>query len=94
MLAEAYISREAGLLAAATFTRIENFLKQIPLNANLDGINIMIVEHCMAFDKKVHQGKLRLALLREIGDAALTTDWPREVLPSAIQYALQSWRRD
>jgi 3-dehydroquinate synthase len=46
----------------------------------------------MAFDKKVQQGKLRLVLLREIGEAMLTADWPREDLPLAIQYALQSWR--
>jgi len=94
MLAEAYIAREAGLLATATFTRIENFLKKIPLNVSLDSINITLVEQCMAFDKKVQQGKLRLALLREIGEAVLTADWPREVLPPAIQYALQSWRRN
>ncbi len=93
MLAEAYIAREAGLLAAEAFTRIENSLKKIPLKAPLDGISITIVEQCMAFDKKAQQGRLRLVLLREIGEAVLTADWPREVLPPAIQYALQSWRQ-
>lgn len=94
MLAEAYIAREAGLLAAAAFIRIENFLKQIPLNVRLDSIDITIVEQCMAFDKKVQQGKLCLVLLREIGEVVLTADWPREALAPAIQYALQSWRQD
>jgi 3-dehydroquinate synthase len=91
MLAEAYIARESGLLASAAFTRIENFLKKIPLKARLDDINIATVERCMAFDKKAKQGKLRLVLLREIGDAVLSADWPREALRPAIQYAL---RRD
>ncbi len=90
MLAEAYIARESGLLAAATFTRLENFLKNVPLKARLDGISIAIVEQCMAFDKKARQGKLHLVLLREIGEAILTPDWPPEILQPAVAYALQS----
>src|SRR5574341_93421 len=70
MLAEAYISREAGWLKAAAFTRIENFLKKIPLKVRLGDINIKMIEQYMAFDKKVHQGQIRLVLLRQIGEAA------------------------
>jgi 3-dehydroquinate synthase len=93
MLAEAYIARESQLLAAETFSRIENFLKNFPLKTRLDGINVAIVEQCMAFDKKSQQGKLRLVLLREIGEAIVTPDWPRAVLQPAVQYALQSFHR-
>ncbi|MDZ7363020.1 MAG: 3-dehydroquinate synthase [candidate division KSB1 bacterium] len=88
MLAEAYLSCEADLLAGEAFTRIENFLKRLPQKRRLEGIAISLVEQCMALDKKVKHGQLRLVLLRDIGDAVVTADWPREKLARAIQYAL------
>jgi 3-dehydroquinate synthase len=89
MLAETYISRRAGLLAAPAFARIENCLGKFPLKARLDGINIEIVEQFMAFDKKAKGGKIRLVLLHDIGAATLTSEWPREALRPAIHFALQ-----
>jgi 3-dehydroquinate synthase len=93
MMIEAYLSREAGLLADEAFTRVENFLKTFPLRVQLGGIDFMRVEQCMALDKKMRQGQLRMVLLREIGDAILTANWPREKLPPAIQYALECFCR-
>jgi 3-dehydroquinate synthase len=93
MLAEAYISQQAGRLPISTFRQIENVLKKIPLNAPLGGINMKQVEECMAFDKKSQKGRLRLIQLQSIGDAILTADWPREALQPAIHYALQSFHR-
>jgi 3-dehydroquinate synthase len=93
MMAEAYISRESGLLAGDVFTRIENFFTRVPLKARLGGIDISIVEQSMAFDKKAKQGQLRMVLLRDIGDATLTASWPREKLQMAIQYALRCFDR-
>lgn len=92
MLAEAYISQQAGLLAPSAFGRIEKCLRNFPLNARLEGINIEIVEQCMAFDKKAKGGMLRLVLLRDIGAATLAPDWPREALQPAIRFALQCFR--
>jgi 3-dehydroquinate synthase len=93
MIAEAYLARDSGLLAGEAFTRIENFLKQIPLKARLEGINITLVERSMAFDKKSQQGQVRMVLLREVGEAVLASDWARASLHAAIQYALQAFRR-
>jgi 3-dehydroquinate synthase len=92
MLAEAHISRASGLLAAEAFTRIENFLKRLPLNARLEGMDISLVEQFMAVDKKNRDGQLRMILLREIGAATIATNWPRESLQPAIQYALEKLR--
>jgi 3-dehydroquinate synthase len=92
MLIEAYLSREAGLLADETFTHIKIFLQNIPLKTRLDGIDFAMVEHSMSLDKKVRQGQLRMVLLREIGDAVLTANWPREKLQPAIQYGLECFR--
>ena len=89
MLAEAYLSRAAGLLSDETFIYIEKFLQKIPLKARLVGTDLAIVENCMALDKKTQRGQVRMVLLRAIGDAVITETWPRESLPAAIKYALQ-----
>lgn len=89
MIAEAYLSRESGLLSDEMFTRIKNLLKLLPLKGRWDGIDMTIVEQSMAFDKKALQGQLRMVLLRGIGDATITARWPRQSLQAAIQHALQ-----
>lgn len=93
MMIEACLSREAGLLTEAVFSNIENFLIKIPLKTPLDGIDFAVVERAMALDKKTKQGQLRMVLLREIGDAILTADWPREKLQPAVEYALSIYRQ-
>lgn len=94
MIAEAYLSREADLLAGDTFTRIENFLKRFPLNVKLDSINISLVEQSMSFDKKVKDGQIRLVLLRGLGEAVVTANWPAAALPPALEYALHCFRQE
>jgi len=93
MMIEAYLSREAGLLTDKAFSDIENFLIKFPLNARLDGIDFAVLERAMAIDKKTKQGQLRMVLLREIGDAILTANWPREKLQPAVEYVLSIYRR-
>jgi 3-dehydroquinate synthase len=90
MLAEAYISCQTGLLASSAFARIESLLKKFPLNVRLDGIDMTLVEECMAFDKKSANRQLRLVLLRDIGEATITADWPRDILQPAIRHAMHS----
>jgi 3-dehydroquinate synthase len=41
------------------------------------------LEH-MAVDKKVLDGRLRLVLLRAIGDAVVTSEFPREILHATL----------
>jgi 3-dehydroquinate synthase len=38
----------------------------------------------MAVDKKVLDGQLRLVLLRHIGEAVVTGDFPREILNATL----------
>jgi 3-dehydroquinate synthase len=38
----------------------------------------------MAVDKKVLDGQLRLVLLRRIGEAVVTADYPRDVLEATL----------
>jgi 3-dehydroquinate synthase len=65
-------------------------LKKFPLNVRLDGIDMTLVEECMAFDKKSANRQLRLVLLRDIGEATITADWPRDILQPAIRHAMHS----
>ncbi|BAU76974.1 3-dehydroquinate synthase [Metapseudomonas furukawaii] len=47
----------------------------------------MTAEHFlqhMAVDKKVLDGQLRLVLLRQVGDAVVTADYPREILEATL----------
>ncbi|MNN59746.1 3-dehydroquinate synthase [compost metagenome] len=41
------------------------------------------LEH-MAVDKKVIDGRMRLVLLRHIGEAVVTDDYPKEVLQATL----------
>lgn len=41
------------------------------------------LEH-MAIDKKVIDGRLRLVLLRRMGEAVVTDDYPKEVLQATL----------
>ena len=42
------------------------------------------LEH-MAIDKKVLDGRLRLVLLRQIGEAVVTDDYPKEILQATLE---------
>ncbi len=39
----------------------------------------------MAVDKKVLDGRLRLVLLKGLGEAVITDDFPREVLDATLR---------
>jgi len=41
------------------------------------------MEH-MAVDKKVLDGRLRLVLLRQMGEAVVTDDYPKEILQATL----------
>jgi len=77
MLSEADVARVAALLRAA----------QLPVAAPELGVDRYL--ELMGLDKKVEGGKLRLILLRRIGQAYVTADFPepalREVLASPGQ---------
>ncbi len=89
MLAEAYLSKMTQKLSGAEFQRVENFLRTLPLKPALAGICIDEIEDFVARDKKAKEGAVRMVLLRAIGDAEVTPDWPRLAgLREAVEYAL------
>jgi 3-dehydroquinate synthase len=89
MLAEAYISKMTQRLSVSDFERITNFLRTLPLTLRLDGICMDEIEDFIARDKKALGGEIRMVLLRAIGEAEVTSDWPRgAALREAVDFAL------
>jgi len=55
----------------------------LPVVPPADMTPAQFIEH-MAIDKKVIDGRLRLVLLRAIGEAVVTDDYPKEVLQATL----------
>ncbi len=49
-----------------------------------DDLTAANIKQLMYADKKVHQGELRMVLLREIGEACVTSEFPQEQLDSTL----------
>ena len=86
MLMAARLSIRMGWLDAVAGGRIEGLLSRARLPCSPPGTlqAESFLEH-MALDKKVRAGKLRLVLLREIGQAVLTDEFPASALEATLQ---------
>lgn len=85
MIMAADLSARLGWISAAEV----DALKQLLLQANLPvapptGMSVEQFLQLMAVDKKVLDGQLRLVLLREIGVATVTSDFPLAELKACI----------
>ena len=49
-----------------------------------DDLTAANIKQLMYADKKVHQGELRMVLLRQIGEACVTSEFPQEQLDSTL----------
>jgi len=81
----AELSRLRGWISASDVARLRDLLTKanLPQQSPKD----MAVEdymQAMSVDKKVQDGRLRLVLLREVGDAQIVADTPRELLIEAL----------
>jgi 3-dehydroquinate synthase len=93
MLAEAYLSKTAGTLAAQDFQRLENFFRRIPLNIGFAGITLDELGDFMRRDKKAQRGVPRLVLLHALGAAECTADWPFASVGEATRYAVAAFKQ-
>jgi len=89
MVMAAQMSRQLGWINEDDVNRITGLLKKarLPVKApeemNIDGfLNLMAV------DKKVINGILRLVLLKSIGEAVVTSDFPDSTLTETLSYCL------
>jgi 3-dehydroquinate synthetase len=80
----AAMSRDSGLLGAADAERVRRLIERAGLPTRVATVTpAQVLEH-MAIDKKVRGGRLRLVLLRAIGDAFLTPDYPDAALAQTL----------
>ncbi len=80
MLMAATMSRECGYLSDADVARLRALLHRVGLPiAAPDVAAVTAIEH-MKIDKKVKAGRMRFVLLKRIGAALVTADYPAEAL--------------
>ena len=85
MVLAAEFSRRLGMIAEADVARTANIIAKAGLPTQVpDNIGTELFLELMGLDKKVLDGKLRLVLLRDLGDAYVTSDFPMERLREYI----------
>jgi 3-dehydroquinate synthase len=77
-------SVESGLLAAADSERVRALIERAGLPTRLPSVTAAAALEYMRMDKKVLDGRLRLVLLRRIGEAVVTADYPPAALTRTL----------
>lgn len=84
LLMAAALSHECGLIQADDLHRIRRVLERAGLPVRIEGVSPEAALEHMRIDKKIKEGRLRLVLLRGIGGAFVTADYPQEALLSTL----------
>jgi 3-dehydroquinate synthase len=80
----AVMSHECGLLAAQDAARVRRLVELAGLPAQIPSVTPAAMLEHMRIDKKVLDGRLRLVLLRRIGEAFVTSDYAPEALTRTL----------
>ena len=80
LLMAAAMSSECGLLAASEVERVRALVARAGLPTRVASVSPGAALEHMRIDKKVLGGRLRLVLLRGIGEAVVTGDYPEAAL--------------
>ncbi len=84
LLMAAAMSHASGLLDASAVDRLRALLVRLGLPVKARGVTADATLEHMAIDKKVKDGRIRLVLLRSIGDAFVTADYPEAALRQTL----------
>ncbi|HLW25745.1 MAG TPA: 3-dehydroquinate synthase, partial [Steroidobacteraceae bacterium] len=85
LMMAAAMSRECGLMTAQELARVQSLIERAGLPVRSTGVAPGAVLEHMRFDKKVLAGRMRLVLLRRIGNAFVTADYPEDALGRTLQ---------
>ena len=80
----AAMSAACGFLRDAEAERVRQLLERTGLPSRIDSVTASAALDHMKMDKKVLGGRLRLVLLRGIGEAFVTADYPPEALTRTL----------
>ena len=79
------LSRRLKWLSAADVARVEKLIRRARLPVRAPGtLSVARFLELMAVDKKVLNGRLRLVLLKRLGEAVVTDDYPRAELEATL----------
>lgn len=85
LLIAAHMSQQLGALTPAEVARVESLLKRAGLRTVAPQIGATSAADFMSLDKKVKSGRIRLVLLKAIGDAYITGEYPDAALHAALR---------
>jgi 3-dehydroquinate synthase len=85
MLQAADMSQRLGHLSAADVLRVRELLRRAGLPLAAPPIGAARALELMGMDKKVLAGRIRLVLLRKLGDGIVTGDYPADVLQQTLR---------
>ena len=84
MLLAADMSRHLGWLAPQDVERVRDLLHRAGLQTRAPSVGARRAHELMGMDKKVLQGRIRLVLLRRLGQAIVTGDYPADALQHTL----------
>jgi 3-dehydroquinate synthase len=84
MLLAADLSRRLGWLGAPEVGRVRDLLQRAGLPVVAPAIGASRAFDLMGMDKKVLAGRIRLVLLRQLGEGVVSTDYPAEALQATL----------
>jgi 3-dehydroquinate synthase len=84
MLLATDMSRHLGWLADDDVGRVRELLRRAGLPTQAPALGAARAHQLMGMDKKVLQGRIRLVLLRRLGEAVVTGDYPADALEATL----------
>jgi 3-dehydroquinate synthase len=85
MLVAADLSHRLGWIEQADVVRLRRLLERTGLPVAAPAIGAGPALRLMGMDKKVLDGRIRLVLLRRVGEAVVSADYPAEALQATLQ---------
>ena len=85
MVLAADMSTRLGWLSQSEFQRTIKLVERSGLKVKAPNIGADKALELMGMDKKVLAGRLRLVLLKKLGEAVITADYPAEILQATLQ---------
>lgn len=84
LLMAAAMSHECGLLSLSEVERVRDLVARAGLPTRIDSVSPQAALEHMRIDKKVKSGRIRLVLMRKIGEAFITAEYPEAALESTL----------
>jgi 3-dehydroquinate synthase len=85
LLMAAAMSQECGLMKGGDVVRLQRLLERASLPVRIPEVSPQVALEHMKIDKKVQSGRMRLILVRSIGESFVTADYPEPALQRTLE---------